>query len=146
MSRHSDVAAVQHDGVAAVQQQLATLWNPLNVFLGVTYRDLSTKVCKWKKKIVQLWVFGLSCLPVKLLNSIPRCSSRVPALRRQVKCVLDLSLEQLIKLVSAGLSIHLKETGMQKLVSFFVFWSEVMLLLSFDNLSNCFVYSLFDIF
>lgn len=86
-------------------------------------------------------------MPVKLLNSRPRCSSRVPALRRQVKCVLDLSLEQLIRLVSAGLSIHLKERGMQKLVSFFVLWSEVnLLLLSFDNLNNCFVYSLFDVF
>lgn len=61
--------------------------------------------------------------------------------QRQVKCVLDLSLEQLIKLLSSGLSIHLKEIGMQKLFSFFVFWSEInLLLLSFDNLSNCFVY------
>lgn len=135
MSRHSDVAAVQHDGVAAVQQQFATLWNPLNAFLGLLTGTSAPKSVSGKK-IVQLWVFGLCCLPVKLLNSIPRCLSRVPALRRQVKCVLDLSLEQLIKLVSAGLSIHLKETGMQKLVSFFVFWSEVnLLLLSFDNLS-----------
>lgn len=69
MSRHSDVAAVQHDGVAAVQQQLATLWNPLNVFLGVTYRDLSTKVCKWKKKnctIVGFWTFLLACKVAEL--------------------------------------------------------------------------------
>lgn len=61
--------------------------------------------------------------------------------------MLDLGLEQLIKLVSAGLSIHLEELGMQKLVSFFVFWSEInLLLLNFDNLNNCFVYYFFDIF
>lgn len=60
--------------------------------------------------------------------------------------MLDLGLEQLIKLVSAGLSIHLEEIGMQKLVSFFIFWSEInLLLLSFDNLNNLKNY-LFDIF
>lgn len=59
--------------------------------------------------------------------------------------MLDLGLKQLIKLVSAGLSIHLEEIDMQKLVSFFVFWSEInLLLLNFDNLNNCFVY-FFDI-
>lgn len=58
--------------------------------------------------------------------------------------MLDLGLKQLIKLVSADLSIHLEEIGMQKLVSFFVFWSEInLLLLNFDNLNNCFVYYFF---